>query len=508
MSQRSVHVAVPGTRAIEPRADLKPGPGESNHRPGPRPRSTWAIRVLLLYIVLLPVHSLIIAILLSHAGVPVRVLRVFAAWKEVLLFLTATGLVGAVVLRKELPRLVWVDWVALAWFVQVLLYLGLRNWFLSQSLGWETNLYGARDWMLYVIPYVIGRLIVASDLDLLTVFRVLLAVATVTSAVGLLEYFFVPTQWHLAIGIPRYFSEFLNLRYPSTWGLPNNYWQIVGYQLVRRAVSVHISGQGFAIPFLLLWPLCILNLRARWFRGAVLLVALNGAGVIFSLTRMTIFVCFLQGLMVLWMIGRRYLLLPYLAVTVIVAALFVADLVPLRLEKPEAAPPKAVTPFQRVPFNELVSNTARLNDSSSRARPGQWTAGWGVLREHPAGIGLGATGITAGRVGAGGMGNEAGYLKVAGALGVPGLLIFLGWFAGVIRASWAVWRAADAPWHNLAILAFATAIGSLINNVTAPPDQSLFIGYLFPWLAGMTVARWAQIRATTGRPGLAGRVAN
>ena len=237
---------------------------------------------------------------------------------------------------------------------------------------------------------------------------------------GLLEYFFVPTQWHVAIGISRYFSEFLNLRYPDTLGLPNNYWQIVGMELVRRAVSIHISGQGFALPFLLLWPLCLLNLRARWIPGPV--IRLNGTALVFTLTRMTVFVCFLQGLMVLWMMGRRYLLLPYLAMTVIVASLFLADLVPLRLDRLQLISPKSASTtsigptFTRLPINQMVSNTARLNDSSSRARPAQWSEGWSLLREHPAGIGLGATGITAGRVGAPGIGNEAGYWKVAGSL--------------------------------------------------------------------------------------------
>ena len=53
------------------------------------------------------------------------------------------------------------------------------------------------------------------------------------------------------------------------------------------------------------------------------------------------------------------------------------------------------------------------------------------------------------------------------------MLIFLAWFAGVISSSWAVFHAEDDPWQDLAILTFVTAIGCLINNVTAPPDQSL-----------------------------------
>ena len=100
----------------------------------------------------------------------------------------------------------------------------------------------------------------------------------------------------------------------------------------------------------------------------------------------------------------------------------------------------------------MVRKTALLRDGSSRVRPKQWIEGWRVLREHPAGLGLGSTGNTSGRVGWAGIGNDAGYLKVAGALGAPGLLMFLAWFLGIVVASAAVAHFADDPWRGLAFL--------------------------------------------------------
>src|SRR5262249_13988249 len=138
----------------------------------------------------------------------------------------------------------------------------------------------------------------------------------------------------ILIGIPEYFGQFLNLHYPATGGLPPNYWQTIGKQIVRRAVSIHLSGQGFALPFLLLWPLSLLNLHARWTRLSLLLVVVNAAALLFAFTRMTIFVCFLQGLMVLWMVGRRRLLFPYVATAITLSLLLWAGWVPLRTEKP------------------------------------------------------------------------------------------------------------------------------------------------------------------------------
>lgn len=74
----------------------------------------WPVLALLLYVALLPFHSLLIALLLAHTDLPLPLLKPLAAWKEVLLFVTFLGVLAATVVRKELPPLVWVDWIALA----------------------------------------------------------------------------------------------------------------------------------------------------------------------------------------------------------------------------------------------------------------------------------------------------------------------------------------------------------------------------------------------------------
>lgn len=458
-------------------------------------RPGWPVLALLLYIALLPFHSLVIALLLAHTDLPLPLLKLLAAWKEVLLLVTFLGVLAATVVRKELPPLVWVDWIALAWATQVLLYF-VSQLFFYRSSGLLASLYGARDWTLYLFPYCIGRLVSVSERDLTRVLRALLAIGAVTSLAGILEYLFVPTGWHLVIGIPRYFGEFLAQHYPATWGLPPNYWQGVGDELVRRAVSVHLSGQGFALPFLLLWPLCLLNLHARLTRAPVLIVVLNAVALVLTLTRMTIAVCFLQGLMLFWLLGRKHLQFPYLAVAVVASALFLTGSIPLRTENPSAgvAETGSTITFRRISFRSFVRDTATLQDSSSKVRPKQWTDGLVILRDHPAGMGLGSTGQTAARFGRGSVGSEAGYLKVVGALGYPGLLAFLGWFLGIIVFSFTASRSPDRLWQGLAALTLATAVGFLINNLTAPPDQSLFLIYIFPWLAGMTVRRSVQQR--------------
>src|SRR5258705_12393162 len=100
-------------------------------------------------------------------------------------------------------------------------------------------------------------------------------------------------------------------------------------------------------------------------------------------------------------------------------------------------------------------------------------------------MGLGSTGATAARFGGSGIGNEAGYLKVTGALGLFGLVIYLGWFLGIMAFSVAALRFNDGPWKGLAILTLSIAVGFLLNNLTAHPHQPLSLGYLFRWLPGL-----------------------
>jgi hypothetical protein len=445
-------------------------------------------------IALLPFHSLVITLLLAHAHLPLPMLRAVASWKELLVLATFIGVLAVAVTRKNLPRLVWVDWIVFAWAGQALLYFVFADLFFDRPSGLRARLYGLRDWMLYVVPYSIGRLVSISERDLTRVLRALLAIGAVTSVIGILEYLLVPTHWHIVLGVPRYFGEFLGLQYATTWGLPINYWQNVGEFRVRRAVSVYMSGQAFALPFLLLWPLALLNAHNRFTRGRVALIAVNATALLLTMTRMTIAVCFLQGLIVFWLLNRKDLQLVYLTLVAVAAGLLLMAPIAFRMEDPVSKPPDggSTVTFHQQSARPMVRDTATLHDDSSRARPAQWAEGWSLLLKHPGGMGLGTTGETASRFGMGGMGNEAGYLKVTGALGLPGLLIFLGWFLGVLMVSLAAARSERDPWNALAVLTFATAVGFLINNLTAPPDQSLFLRYLFPWFAGMTVRRSVQ----------------
>lgn len=422
---------------------------------------------LFAYVVLLPVHSLILTILLVHGRLPVTAVRLIAAWKETLLI----GLLCLVILyllHNKLPgRLVWVDWVALAWLSLVMIYLVFHDVFFVEPAAVVVKLYGTRDWLLYLAPYVIGRVLILSPASQRRVLKTILIIGFTTSLIGIIEYLFIPTEWHVLLGVPRYFSDVLGTAYPAhQLGLPENYWIHIGQRL-RRAVSTHLSAQAFAMPFLVIMPVAVYNLYARLTRYRHLILLACALALLLTITRMTIIVCFLQALLMLWLLRRRW---PITAVSLFALLIF------------------ALTVGFSPGFRQYVINTVTLNDSSTRVRPQQWADGWQDLVDNPLGHGLGSTGRTAGRfTNRGEIGSEAGYLKVTGALGWPGLLLFLLWFGGIIFFCWQAIPTTTSYPQAIVMVTLVTAVGFLLNNLTAPPDQSPFTIYVFGWLAGLSV---------------------
>jgi len=193
---------------------------------------------------------------------------------------------------------------------------------------------------------------------------------------------------------------------------------------------------------------------------------------------MTTVACGIQAVLLLWLYPRRSWLVIAM---VFVAMLFLGGLV------------------GNSRFREFVVDTITLSDTSSSARPAQWADGLRDLVTYPLGRGLGFSGQVGARFGQGGVGSEAGYFKVTGDLGFPGLLLFLAWFSGILFWAWRLIRRRDSTWRQLGLISFVAAVGFLFNNLTAPPDQSLFMIYVFAWLAGLTV-RVAAASPTASAP--------
>jgi O-antigen ligase len=436
------------------------------------------IRALYLFIILLPVHSLIITLLLSKAGLSISLLRLVAGWKELLLLGALLVVLLNFSIRMRMPRLTWVDGVALLWFLQVFIYFGLHDLLFSWDASMTTILYGARDWFLYLIPFFLGRFIYVKYKELKLIFKLILLVSLFTSIFAFIDYFILPTAWHIQMGVPRYFREFLGISYPDyLGGLPENYWTNLGPYLVRRPVSTFLSGQGFALPFLVIIPFSLFNYFSGVVKQRRTILGLNGAALLLSLTRMTIVACAVQVILLLLLMKKKRTLIKTIVLSLLAVTLIIA-----------------AVPAVRV----FVVNTITLSDPSSSARPSQWVYGMKLLYENPFGMGLGSTGQTGYRFGGPtNLGEEAGFFKLTGALGFPGLFLFTAWFAGIFYYGSRLARRRAGLNSGIGLVTITIATGFLINNLTAPPDQSPFVIYLFCWLAGLTVQLAQRVPRTS-----------
>jgi O-antigen ligase len=294
-----------------------------------------------------------------------------------------------------------------------------------------------------------------------------------TSLIGILEYFFVPIEWHVRLGVPIYFRDFLNT-YVLKWlyDLPSNYWaEATPTSVIRRAVSVYINGQSFALPFLVVAPVSAYFFfnKPNLLRGIALATVFLGLAL--NLTRMTMLVCIVQ----------TFLLLAYMRKWKIIGGVIAGLAIGLLI---------GVMISPRI--NSFVRRTISGEETSVSTRSQQWVEGIVDLLANPLGHGLGyagQVGFRTGPAGTEGQGQEAGYFKLTGDMGVVGLGLFVVFFAGVLANASKLLRRTKSSHQHLALITALIAIGFLINNITAPPDQSPFVIYLFPWLAGVMTTR-------------------
>src|SRR6476660_3983063 len=152
-------------------------------------RPVWALYVL---IVGLAVHNLVMS-QLWRAGVRGGALTVVAAWKDVLLLVALVLVWWGRRGRPFTPRAV--DWLALAFGCFVVLYAVLPQSWLGGGATHKGVLYAARNDLLPVEAYFLGRGLDLTSAERSRVCRVLLATAACVAVVGLLDVFLVPLSW-------------------------------------------------------------------------------------------------------------------------------------------------------------------------------------------------------------------------------------------------------------------------------------------------------------------------
>jgi len=288
--------------------------------------------------------------------------------------------------------------------------------------------------------------------------------------VAILERIFVSEDMLVKLGVVSYFSDFLGLSSLTTdAGLPINYWTGIGDHLVRRAGSVYLSGQGFAVPFILFFPLATawVFMRKKLTASFLFAYAIVAVGLLVTLTRMTIIVAMIQIVLFVTVRKRPEWAVAGLALGfAMITAVFI--LVP------------------GVP--SFLWDTLSFQESSTAAHANDWVNGITAFVNNPWGHGLGTADLTALRAGLEHITGDNLYLKYAVELGFVGLSLFIAILCSIGSSAMRLYRhGATLAEQRMGITLWLTAIGIAINGITAVVFNSIVLGWLFFWLAGAVV---------------------
>ncbi|HEY5086563.1 MAG TPA: O-antigen ligase family protein, partial [Gemmatimonadaceae bacterium] len=364
------------------------------------------------------------------------------------------------------------DLFAGGWVALTIIAFLTQNVVLRDFVPLTASLFGLRDAAFFVIFYFVGRAtpeIAEDDRMARRAFTVLL----VTCVVAIAEQLFVTPQMLVLLGVGSYVRDFLGtavFTQGNVYGLPDNYWSLMGSHLVRRSGSVFLSSQAFALIFVIFLPAATLWLlsdqRGRKFY-LYCAYALIWTGLAVTFTRAAIAIGVAQVVFIL-AARRRLTGVALMATTGLVLFLVALAAVP--------------------GLSTFALETVTWQTGSSQSHIKDWLNGVTAFLQQPWGYGLGTTDQSAVRGGLVPITADNLYLKYAVELGVPGLVALvgtLGCFVGAGRR-----LAIFGETENERTLGFTIALATLgiaFYGMTSVMFGDPLVSYLLFWLGGATV---------------------
>jgi hypothetical protein len=350
----------------------------------------------------------------------------------------------------------WFDWAAVAYVALIGVY-SLVPWLLGSQIAAVSVAASARELLVPVELYALGRLALVAGADVHLLVKWFLAVAAVAAAFTVYEWAFLPeTFWSSTLDL----VSFIRI----VQGVPNarNLWEIsilaqfaAGASAVfPRAVGpfTHPVGAGhyFVLPVVLAcaWFYQSVNLQRPRTALAIGVVGILFAGAVFAPISRGAWIAVGLALLLCSLIYRRRALI--VVAIVLTGALFLA-----------------------VPsVNHSILAVISGKDASSQDHAEALDRGVRTLIDHPVGMGVGqsdqfgqvlATGDSAGA----GVGENM-YITLWISTGPLGLLVFLAWLAGLL------WHLAfvrhRAPPPSWIVIGTGTAlVGYAVTAMLAAP---------------------------------------
>jgi hypothetical protein len=442
----------------------------------------------LLFLWILPFHSLIIAVLFGYFGLSAGFARTIAAWKEAAI----VGLLFWVMIRslsgrgRHTAAVIAPDFAVASLIILALVSMIVADPLFHAGIPVGAELYGFRDGIFFLLLYYVGRSM-PELADSETLMKSAYFIALIVSVVGILERIFVTPDMLVVLGVASYVNDFLGLSaYTSNnaWGLPANYWTDMGGVLVRRSGSVFLHSQGFALPFLFLVPAAsawALNQSRRHPQLVRFGYALIWGGLLTSITRVTTIICVVQVVVFYLMVRRPEWALGGVATTL--AAVAVTVLV--------------------VPgLMHFVWETLSWQTGSSTTHLKDWSEGILAFVEQPWGHGLGTTDAAPLRFLRVPLTGDNLYLSYGVQLGLAGLLAFLAMLGSVFVISWrSAWIAATETQRRFFAVVALTTLGIFLNGVTSMVFSSNVLAYVFFLCAGAAMTVSQNLRRSPGITG-------
>jgi hypothetical protein len=442
----------------------------------------------LLFLWILPFHSLIIAVLFGYFGLSAGFARTIAAWKEAAI----VGLLFWVMIRslsgrgRQTAAVIAPDFAVASLIILALVSMVVADPLFHAGIPVGAELYGFRDGFFFLLLYYVGRSM-PELADSETLMKSAYFIALIVSVVGILERIFVTPDMLVVLGVASYVNDFLGLSaYTSNnaWGLPANYWTDMGGVLVRRSGSVFLHSQGFALPFLFLVPAAsawALNQSRRHPQLVRFGYALIWGGLLTSITRVTTIICVVQVVVFYLMVRRPEWALGGVATTL--AAVAVTVLV--------------------VPgLMHFVWETLSWQTGSSTTHLKDWSEGILAFVEQPWGHGLGTTDAAPLRFLRVPLTGDNLYLSYGVQLGLAGLLAFLAMLGSVFVISWrSAWIAATETQRRFLAVVALTTLGIFVNGVTSMVFSSNVLAYVFFLCAGAAMTVSQNLRRSPGITG-------
>ena len=430
------------TRALAATVRGVEGGGSGESRARVASLMTWALVLLLVW---LPLQTPI-AVAIFQYGHSTTLARAVLLLKDAAVALLVLSCLAATWRQLKLR---WFDKVAIAYVVLVVVYSVI-----PVALGSSQSITGvvssARQFVLPVEAYALGRLAVLAGADVKLVFKAFVAASAVVAAIGVAEYFLLPIDfWASTLDLVTFERV--------AQGIPAavNLWKIgllgeygAGTGAYPRSIATFPHPVGAGLYFLLPFGLSV----AAWFGGEargrrlaavglVVLTLLFGMATIVTISR----AAWAAAAAVLLMCGLAFHRTRMAIACVLVAGVFVAG-VP--------------------PFNESITSALNRDDASILGHIEAIGRDLEAGLTHFLGLGLGSADrvvmidsvpdhvpTTSGDTGTGPVGGaesvglgENMYLSVLISAGPLGLLTLVVWCVGVIAVLLRAARGSPQKW--------------------------------------------------------------